>query len=444
MTFEKPNSATESLWLFSTEVITTSIRAPEHRSPDAGPVPPVAELLGHLPVTQSTEQSHGSGSHSPPLWRSFSYTEQTWWQTYPPLGQMFLDRFCPSKRAITAVGALYGCGITLCSSAWKHDVEMQRLKQMWQRSCISALFDLLASFFSCLHVTLSFPCQALPSVLHSSLLFLHVSPHLTPIGLQFRELDLSWMWFLSLFLMSSSFIFPLLFLLHVLQFPLVKGKKLSWTQYWQSICRLTVGALGSPRSEACMTAKFCLGALCLRNHAGGDQMGVFNTVGSHTTLVQEHWVLSCLTAPNSSFRSFASLEELESPSVQWWSCAAPSCTETPPYISTVGRLREPVQHSSSVAASTHLHSLGVSRRVTCCDCTYIFTQHLCFLEHGGELVREPNILSSFVNLSEVDFLCHYCNYCISMCSLIYSILSPGLLSSKFSLLPVTDLWLHSL
>ena len=82
-------------------------------------------------------------------------------------------------------------------------------------------------------------------------------------------------------------------------------------------------------------------------------MGVFNTVGSHTTFiqVQEHWVLSCLMAPNSSFRPFVSLEELESPSVQWWSCAAPSFTETPPYISTAGQLRETVQYSTLICGS---------------------------------------------------------------------------------------------
>lgn len=76
----------------------------------------------------------------------------------------------------------------------KHDMEMQRLKQMWQRSCISALCDLLAFFFpSCLHFSLSFPCHALPHLLFFTLScssFTYPS-YITSIGLQFRELDLS-------------------------------------------------------------------------------------------------------------------------------------------------------------------------------------------------------------------------------------------------------------
>lgn len=76
---------------------------------------------------------------------------------------------------------------------------------------------------------------------------------------------------------------------------------------------ISLWELGWPRSEAHMTDRFSLGTHCLRNHAGGDLMGF----GSHDTLVQlqEHWVLSCLTAPNPSFRP--SLEELGSPSGQW-------------------------------------------------------------------------------------------------------------------------------
>lgn len=116
-TSEKPNSATASLGLFSTEGITTSVQAQEHWSPPACPVPPTAE-----PFTQSMEESHRGSSHNLPLQKSFSYTEQ-------PLLQH--------------------------SSAWNHDIEMQRLKQM-QRSCICFLSLFLLAF----HPLLSLPCLA--------------------------------------------------------------------------------------------------------------------------------------------------------------------------------------------------------------------------------------------------------------------------------------------
>lgn len=48
----------------------------------------------------------------------------------------------------------------LCySPAWRHHTETQRLNQVWQRSCISVLSDLLAYFFLPLfHPLLSLPC----------------------------------------------------------------------------------------------------------------------------------------------------------------------------------------------------------------------------------------------------------------------------------------------
>lgn len=65
MTFEKPNSATESLWRFSTAVITTSVRALEDRSPAACPVPPATEPPGQRQSCAAPSFTEHTGPTSP-------------------------------------------------------------------------------------------------------------------------------------------------------------------------------------------------------------------------------------------------------------------------------------------------------------------------------------------------------------------------------------------
>lgn len=217
--------------------------------------------------------------------------------------------------------------------------------------------------FFCLHFTLSSPCPALPSVvLHSFLLFFDLFPLLNLHSFAVQRTGSFWD-VVSLHLLVSYVI-----CLHLSIAFSSLCSSLSPSQRektWQSISHLTVGTLGLSRPEACMTAELCSRTHYLRDHAGGDQMSVFNTVAP-TPLwpCQEHWVLSCIIVPNFSCRSSGRTGILPSSVVEL--CSSISYRNTTLHLcwgkwSSAAHL--------SVATNKHLHSLGP-------DCTYIFTQHL--------------------------------------------------------------------
>lgn len=129
-----------------------------------------------------------------------------------------------------------------------------------------------------MHFTLSFPCHALPSVPHSFLLFFHLLLNIHWFAIQRTERG-SWCH------LPSSFHCFFFSVFSTFLFSKEKKKCYNDPSIDNPISHLTVGTLGLPKPEACVTAKFCLGTRCLRDHAGGDQMGVFNTFGSHATLV---------------------------------------------------------------------------------------------------------------------------------------------------------------
>lgn len=132
---------------------------------------------------------------------------------------------------------------------------------------------------------------------------------------------------------------------------------------------ISLWELGLPRSEGHMTDRFSLWTHYLRNHTGGGLVGF----GFHVILVrlQEHWVLSCLTAPNLSFRP--SLEEWDLPQVELCS--------TKLYRSTT---LHPQGGWGKWSSTAHLSTAAIHSGTLWgyYDCTCIFTKHHCLLKHA--------------------------------------------------------------
>lgn len=168
MTFEKPNSATESSWQFSRAVITASLHAPEHRSSAACPVLSLSSpdtCLSHRAWRKATAAAltalHCKGL--PLTLRRFDdklthLWEKRFWQA--------LSQGC-SEWAIAAAAALYSCSMPrvpkqLCLTAATAQLSVKarrgNAKTKTDMASLHYLTCLLNFFLLTFHPLFSLPC----------------------------------------------------------------------------------------------------------------------------------------------------------------------------------------------------------------------------------------------------------------------------------------------